>query len=388
MKITIIIRKDSDDITGEVIASHNRIKGIISSFPNTDVNLIVIREYMHPILHWIRKSKTIKKEDTFTIENLHYKALWFKFSLLDNILLKLHKKTHFIWKQLDQFIDNIADSDIVIAHSLYAGYIALRTKEKYGIPYTVTWHGSDIHTLPYISPYLKELTTSIIQNANANCFVSRDLMLKSNVLCQANNKYVLYNGVDRMKFHKFNNFEIKRFKKEYNIDNNVKNVAFLGNLFHIKNVLCLPSIFCIVQKKYPLQCHFIGSGSLKNDLERLCIEYKINYRFWGYQNSEKMPSIINCMDMIILPSYNEGLPLVSLEALACGVPMVASRVGGIAEAIGEENTVSLNRNFTENMANLIIEKLSKPQNVSVPECFSWETTSRTECNIIKKIMGL
>ena len=63
--------------------------------------------------------------------------------------------------------------------------------------------------------------------------------------------------------------------------------------------------------------------------------------FFGNQPSSVMPDIMNCIDVLVLPSLNEGLPLVCAEALSCGAAVVGSDVGGIAEVIGSDNVVPL-----------------------------------------------
>ena len=63
--------------------------------------------------------------------------------------------------------------------------------------------------------------------------------------------------------------------------------------------------------------------------------------FFGNQPSPAMPDIMNCIDVLVLPSLNEGLPLVCAEAISCGAAVVGSDVGGIAEVIGSENVVPL-----------------------------------------------
>lgn len=387
MKITVLLRKDSDEIKGEMIAAHNRTKQLICNFPDAEINTIVIREYIHPFLQLLRKCPIVKKNKTLDYDGLHYKAIWFNFSIVDNILVKMHRNPIFIYKKLDGIIEFLKDSDIIIAHSLYAGYIAMKAKEKYKIPYTVTWHGSDIHTVPETNMHLRELTIRIMQNAENNHFVSMDLLCKSNRLCLTDNKSVLYNGVDRKKFYRFTDKEILRTKEMYGINFDKKNIAFLGNFYNVKNILSLPEIFKYVNEHIDIVCHFVGDGPLKGELIHRCNDCKIDYRLWGNQPSSEIPAIINCMDMVVLPSFNEGLPLVSLETLACGIPMVGSRVGGIPEAIGEENTVELNCQFVDNMANLIINRLHNSLSVNVKDDFSWEFSGKKEYEIIKSIFA-
>ena len=97
-----------------------------------------------------------------------------------------------------------------------------------------------------------------------------------------------------------------------------------------------------------------------------------------------MPHILHQLDLILLPSKNEGLPLVALEALACGVAVIGSRVGGITEIIGLNNTVPLNENFIPEFADLAIQKINNPTKIILANEFSWEKTAEKEYEFYKK----
>ena len=390
MKISILLRHDADDFKGEMIAAHNRTKELIKNFPEAKIQVLVLREYFNSFYCKLRGTQKIKKNKEFCYESITYKALWFNFSPIDNILTKLHKRPIVIFKELDRFISRLKDSDIIIAHSTYAGYVALKAKQKYNIPFMVTWHGTDIHTTPIVNPYLRSLTIDIINNADANCFVSRDLMTKSESLSKASRREVLYNGVDCTKFRKYSDIEKITAHQDLHIESGVKNVAFIGNLYNVKNVLALPEVYKLVIQSFGkdnILFHFIGDGPLRKELETLCHQGGIPFRIWGNQPAELMPQFINCMDLVVLPSLNEGLPLISVETLACGVPMVGSDVGGIPEAIGRGNVVPLNDEFAQNLASLILNKLGNVgESVFVPNQFSWIRTGRIEKDLINNIL--
>ena len=91
-----------------------------------------------------------------------------------------------------------------------------------------------------------------------------------------------------------------------------------------------------------------------------------------------MPGIMNCIDVLVLPSLNEGLPLVCAEALRCGANVVGSDVGGIAEVIGRGNVVPLGEGFEKNMAEKIVHMLLDKPSQPLPSYISWEKTSEIE----------
>jgi glycosyltransferase involved in cell wall biosynthesis len=86
-----------------------------------------------------------------------------------------------------------------------------------------------------------------------------------------------------------------------------------------------------VYPKLKLIC--LGEGDGETEIRRLCDElgFAMNVRFAGYQPN--VSEWLNAGDINVLPSFYEGLPLTILEAMASGLPTVASRVGGIPEAI-------------------------------------------------------
>ena len=104
----------------------------------------------------------------------------------------------------------------------------------------------------------------------------------------------------------------------------------------------------------------------------------MNVTFYGNLEPEYMPALMNCIDVLVLPSLNEGLPLVCAEALRCGANVVGSDVGGIAEVIGRGNVVPLGEGFEKNMAEKIVHMLLDKPSQPLPSYISWEKTSEIE----------
>jgi glycosyltransferase involved in cell wall biosynthesis len=213
-------------------------------------------------------------------------------------------------------------------------------------------------------------------------------MEKSNELTKGINKGVSYSGVTPS-FVPFNQSLIVKLKEKYNLPwRHI--VGFVGNLLPIKNVLILPAIFKNVQNRLGnIGFVIVGEGKLSDKMKQLMkmLEVK-NVSFMGKMERNEIPQIMNCFNLLILPSLNEGLPLVTLEALSCGVPVVGSRVGGISESIGEENTFELNEEFVNNISNRMIEILeNEEKSKMLADAFSWDKTINNLVELCKEIIS-
>lgn len=342
-----------------------------------------------------------KRFSTVDIDGCHINVLWHKWFFADNRWSrKIMKLACRITKSsledngwLKKYNYKFSKYDLLSVHSSYGAYIGDNVKNKYGIPYFVTWHGSDIHTQPFCDLYAKSWTIHAMENADMNFFVSGALLDTSNKLTKRSNKMVLYNGVDK-DFYKYSN-DLKVEKREKFGVKNQKVVAFVGSLYPVKNADLLPDIFGLIKRNYNGDVVFwiVGDGKLRSVVEEKLKTMDVDCKIWGNQPVEMMPDIYNCIDVMVLPSKNEGLPLVTVEALACGANVVGSNAGGIPEVIGEEFCACLGDCFVDNIAEKVVDLLNNPKEQKLSKEFYWENTARKEneiyercfvCNRIKK----
>lgn len=391
MKIAKIVVGNPSNRKGYFNSVIDRTKNLAEKHSNVDCYMLRFEHY--PIINLIRRKKPLKsnREEYTTVDGIRFKNIWMSYGIIDylltyrlNLKLTVSKKKHL--KNINYF----KEYDLISTHGIEANYLGSVVKSIYGVAHVTNWHGSDINIRPFKSVNIRKMVKKILDYADHNFFVSNKLMETAALISSANNKSVLYTGPSD-KFKSFNS-EIKE-KALNSLGVRTKyTVGFVGNLIPIKNVLTLPKIFSIVQSKIDSVTFIIvGDGSLERQLVQDLDESRImNLIFLGKQEPEHIPKIMNCLNILVLPSLNEGLPLVILEALACGAHVVGSNKGGIPEIIGADNSFDLRDNFEERIANRIVTLL-KNTNISfsgLPHIFSNEEAVKEELMIYEKIYEL
>lgn len=384
-RIAILFEGEIYNRKGLVNAVINRSKYLIEASDEYTIDVFMINRYDPFYIQLLRKSKPVEKKSEIYIDNIKINLLWFPLLLADWVFESKLKHRPILFESYIKYIAKYFKGyDLLIAHSYYAGITASLVNEKYGIPYIVNWHGSDIHTLPFRNSHMYNVTKNIMEKSSYSCFVSRELMKISDSITKNANKIVLYNGCDN-RFKKYDDVTVTTLKSKYDVIGK-RVISFVGNFYEVKNVLLIPSIYKLIYKKrQDVVFWMIGDGKLEGQVKSDTVGLPI--KFWGKKDTEEIINLLNCTDVLILPSKNEGLPLILLEALNCGCNVVASEVGGIPEVIGKDNCVPLLKdNFIELFAEQVIQKL-EPNNVfNYPsiEIFDWTKTAVQEKKIISK----
>ena len=156
----------------------------------------------------------------------------------------------------------------------------------------------------------------------------------------------LWNSVD---IDKFSSKENDSFKKENKLEDKPI-VLFVGNLIKRKNVNSLLEAKKIANSDYYLV--IVGDGPQYKKLKKKVEEENIrDVIFTGARND--VENIIPSCDVLILPSFSESFGLVLIEALACGKPVIGSKVGGITEIITEDVGLLVNPNKISSIARAV-----------------------------------
>jgi glycosyltransferase involved in cell wall biosynthesis len=386
-RIAIIFDGSLTDRKGLVNAVLYRAKYLKSVAKDFQIDIYNFQGSENYIVRKLRQTKKQKRYTTINVEGLDVKVFWYTSTLLDYILsVKLKKRPWFSRRAYTSKASLFKQYDLISAHSTNCSLLAYKIKKKYGIPYYVTWHGSDIHTAPFHKDYARQDTIAIMDNAECNFFVSKALLDTSNKLTLNARKSVLYNGVGPS-FLKYDK-EKRDQLREFFLVQKKKVVCFAGNMIDVKNPYVLPKVFKEVKEKYKGDITFwvIGDGKLRPTIERQLLDLQINCKFWGNVPVDKMADYLNCVDVLVLPSKNEGLPLITVEALKCGANVVGSDVGGISEVIGKENVFQLDTFFVEKVSHRIVDMLSFNITQELSNIFDWARTAEIEYDVYNRII--
>lgn len=127
-------------------------------------------------------------------------------------------------------------------------------------------------------------------------------------------------------------------RKKFNIPENTKLFLYLGRVESPKRVCDIVDAFSLFRESETrARLMIVGDGTELSNIKDLIQRRRLQNDVYvmGAIMREQLPEIINCADVSILYSHNEGSPLSIKESLACGVPVVANPVGDIPEVIVE-----------------------------------------------------
>ena len=217
--------------------------------------------------------------------------------------------------------------DVVHAHWTLSAAAAYMGKGIHRRPIVATLQGSDIFQavkLPLVTPivrYILRRCDQVTVLSQALKRATAEIGISSDDIC------IVPNGVDIKNFVPLNQ----------NCRENI--ILYVGSLIDRKGVNYLIDAFCNVRTQLPdYRLMIIGDGpaakALKDQSTRLGIADLVD--FYGFMPQDDIKFWMQRARLFVLPSVEEGLGVVLLEALACGTPIVASSVGGIVDVVTED----------------------------------------------------
>lgn len=288
--------------------------------------------------------------------------------------------------------------DVVHSHWIVSsGLVGAICKKVFGTKHLLTEHAAGLVALNKF-PFKRPLAGFILSNCDSISVVSSyvyDKLLESVPSRMLNNTKhkieIISMGVNT------NQFKIIKdkngLKKKYNILS--KNVLiFIGRLAEKKGLVYLINALPDIISKAPDTILIVcGNGPLKNDYEKLVIKNGMDnfVKFTGYVNDNEKIDYISIADLLIVPSIvthdgdTEGLPVVILEGLSMGKPVIASDVGGIKDIIKSGvNGFLVEQKDSRVIAEKVLELLSNKELILQFSRLSLKTAEDYDWNNIGK----
>lgn len=160
----------------------------------------------------------------------------------------------------------------------------------------------------------------------------------------------IYNGINTSLFNR-RNLENTKTKREQT------HLISVGTLYHVKNHKLIIDAFSEVQKQVPnIKLTILGDGELRNELEQQIKSYGLNNKIQLKGIVENVWDELNNADIYVMASNYEGLPLSILEAMACELPIIATKAGGVVDIVkNEENGLIIDIGNQKQLQDAIIK---------------------------------
>jgi len=197
-----------------------------------------------------------------------------------------------------------------------------------GVKVLTTLHGTDVTLVGQDKSYLPA-TRYGVRRSDAVTAVSRWLAEETRAICMSCEIEVVHNFVDT-----------ERYAPRPCPDTRLhfatadeKVLLHVSNFRPVKRPSDVVRIFAAVAREMPARLMLVGEGPELPRAESIAEELGVRDRVHVLGQRGEVERILPCADLLLLPSESESFGLAALEAMACGVPPVASRVGGLPEVV-------------------------------------------------------
>ncbi|MDQ0213673.1 N-acetyl-alpha-D-glucosaminyl L-malate synthase BshA [Oikeobacillus pervagus] len=238
---------------------------------------------------------------------------------------------------------------------------AILAKQMSGenVKIVTTLHGTDITVLGY-DPSLKGAIRFGIEKSDAVTAVSKSLVDQTYELIQPNKSiHTVYNFIDE---RVYKSVESSHLKEEYGIQDHEKVIIHVSNFRNVKRVPDVVKAFHEISRHIPAKLLLVGDGPEMTIVCKLVSELNIEKQVIFLGKQDNLEELYSISDLMLLLSEKESFGLVALEAMACGVPCIATKVGGIPEVVEEGvNGYLCPLGDIETVATRAIELLTDPK---------------------------
>jgi L-malate glycosyltransferase len=252
----------------------------------------------------------------------------------------LFREPQYLLSLANKVVQVSRESRLDIIHAHYAiphataALLAKQVLEASGhvpVPRVVTtMHGTDI-TVVGNDPSYSEIVAFSIERADGATAVSESLRRSTGTELNVKRSIaVIPNFLDCTVFRRT---EAPELRRRFSRDETSKVVIHVSNFRPVKRIDAVVSIFARICRQVPARLLLVGDGPELGTVYRVGRELGVGDRIDAVGAQESIIPLLSAADLFLLPSAQESFGLAALEAMACEVPVVASRVGGLPEVI-------------------------------------------------------
>lgn len=286
-------------------------------------------------------------------------------------------------------------SDLVHAHIPYpSAFIAYLIKKLRGKPYLVTSQGSELLDYPEEKPLklIKPLTSIALRNADHVHAISGALKesIINNFGIEGERITVIPNGVDSGSFHPGRGRKNPERKEKVIVS--VSRLTLKNGIDYL--IKALPKVLEEVDCRLVVIGEGEQRGYLEGLVEELGLEERVELR--GWVEYEKVAEIVASADLFARPSLTEGLGTAFLEAMACGTPVIGTKVQGILDIVEDGyNGILVSPGEVEKLSRSMVKVLKDEslrenlvQNgLSFVEKYRWENIGSQYFKLYQEILS-
>ena len=345
-------------------------------------------------------------------EKLNYNSIYLVSPIGKNTNIKLDAENIFLANKHSS--ENLFVKYIYfLFHQISISYYVLKLSKKYNEVYYI--FGQDLSIIPIVIS--KCLGKKVIIRSDGRPQMNPQLSSKFRRYLFSFVEKINYTLADALltecnymihanKFNEYNNVHIGNlfvdtdlFSKSIDLKCRAYDIGYIGRFHHEKGIINLVNAISDIFKKDPtIKVLIRGDGELRREIEITIDENGLsqNVCLGEWVPREQLPSYLNDIKMLVLPSHKEGLPNIMLEAMACGTPVLATPVGAIPDVIIDGKTGFIMENnspgcIAENvicaLENQDLEGVTQRARAFVERGFTFDRTVEIWRKIMDEVSG-
>ena len=217
----------------------------------------------------------------------------------------------------------------------YFGSMALIPAKLKNIPVIATAYRAEIDSINFVLGFLRKLTLKQYDHIVTCSEFSKSLAIKAGA--KKEHMTVIYNSCNEILYL---SPSTPSTRKKLGLPQDKKIILFIGNLIQIKGIFTLMNALIDLRDKSDFYTIIVGQGKEEKVLKELIVKENLGDKvsLMGWHPQQELPDFYHSADVFVLPSLIEGHSVAILEAMASGLPVIATAVGGNLESI--ENGVN------------------------------------------------